>query len=92
MMMGAYDADGNLITDAETDATNPWAGALTSIASAYQIKLLVDTNAERAARGLPPVNMSAIAPQVNVGIPPEQMKMILLGVAAIVAAIYFSKR
>lgn len=82
-----YDASGNPV-----DATSNWDQTITAIATAYQMKLLADTNAERASQGLPPVDMSAIAPQVNVGIPPAQMQMLMLGVLGIIAAIYLSRK
>lgn len=89
MILGNYDQNGDLIDP----NVPPWYETVaTGIATAYQLKTLTDLNADRARNGLPPLDMSAIAPQINVGLPPEQLKLLMIGVAAIVAAIYLSKR
>lgn len=66
------------------------------VLSIYQQKQLMDINAQRLAQGLPPVDSSALAAQVNVSADAAQMAqmqtMILLGVAAIVLAIYLTRR
>ncbi len=88
-------------------ATTGWLDTLTGMLkqavpvylSTYQQKQLIDINIERAKQGLPPVDQSSIAPQVNVSLPPEQMNQItsagkyaLIGVGVLGVAFLLSKR
>jgi hypothetical protein len=90
--MITYDANGNLVSDTGTvspdtsaASSTPWyAAPIAAITGVYQAKQLMDINAQRAAQGLPPVDASALAPTVNVGLPPAQMQqMMLIGGAAL---------
>jgi hypothetical protein len=88
MFLGEYDSDGNLIP-----ADKPWwETAATSVATAYQLQQLSNVNAQRAAQGLPPIDMSALAPQVNVSLPPAQVQMLIMLGLGVIAAIYFSRK
>lgn len=42
----------------------------------YQQKQLIDINVERAKQGLPPIDQTGIAPQVNVQLQPDQMTQV----------------
>lgn len=83
-----YDDNGDIVPEPD----NPWAGAVTALGTAWQLQQLASVNAQRAAQGLPPIDMSALAPQVNIGLPPAQLKMIMLLGVGIVAAIYLSRK
>ncbi len=72
---------------------------LPAVAGVYTAKQLIDINIERAKQGQPPIEQSAIAPQVNVGIPPAQLdaitgvgKIAIFGALGIGAMFLFLKR
>ena len=97
---------------APTDTTTPAAttswldtvsNALKSIipaaSAAYVTKQTIDANVARAKAGLPPIDSSSLAPQVNVSLPPAQMaqltsagKYALYGVGALGLLFLLSKR
>lgn len=63
-----------------------------AVKQVYQYKSqkdILDINKQRAAQGLPPLDVSSIAPQINIGIDP-QLKAILifLGIAAAGGLVY----
>lgn len=66
------------------------------LTSAYQQKKLVDLNAQRLAQGLPPLDTSALAAQVQVSASPEQVQqvttLLLYGVAAIMLTIFLTRK
>lgn len=72
---------------------------LPAVAGIYTAKSLIDINISRAKQGLPPIDQSAIAPQVNVGIPPAQLdaitgvgKIAIFGALGIGALFLFMKK
>ena len=57
----------------------PWYGnVLTALSAAYQQNEINKINLERAKQGLDPLPASATATSVNVGLPPEQMRQLML--------------
>jgi hypothetical protein len=105
--MITYDANGNVLYDSGTatpsdsgtatpgtPSTTPWyAAPIAAITGVYQAKQLMDINAQRAVQGLPPVDASALAPTVNVGLPPAQMQQIMmLGGAALLIFFLMSRK
>ncbi len=97
---------------APTDTTTPAAttswldtisNAIKSVipaaSAAYVAKQTIDVNVERAKAGLPPIDSGALAPQVNVSLPPAQMAQItsagkyaLYGVGVLGLLFIMSKR
>lgn len=69
---------------------------VSQVASIYQQKKLIDINAARAEKGLPPVDASALAAQVQVSASPEQMQQItslmIAGIAGLMILIFVTKR
>lgn len=96
------------VTDTATPAaTTSWldtiSNTLKSIipaaSAAYIAKQTIDVNIARAKAGLPPIDSGALAPQVNVSLPPAQMaqltsagKYALYGVGALGLLFLLSKR
>ena len=87
---GFFDSTG--VTDPTTDSTPWYAAPLTALTSIYQQKTLMDINVERARQGLAPIDQSAFAPTVNVGLPPDQMKQIMMLAGLAVLALYLNGR
>ncbi len=65
----------------------------------YQEKKLIDINIERAKAGLAPINSTAIAPTVNVGLAPQQAaeankigKMMLIGLGIVALLLFLRKK
>lgn len=52
-------------------------GSYTAASSQQKI---IDLNAERARRGLPPLSVEAVSPQVNVGVSPQTRQLITYAV------------
>jgi len=73
--------------DATTDATDPAALDLGKLIQqgviAWNTQTIANANAERIAHGLPPLDPSAYAPQVNVGMSSQTIMMIALAAAAV---------
>lgn len=60
----------------------------------YQLsKDLYDLNMQRAKQGLPPVDASAVSPQMNVGLSPETRLLVLgMGGVALIAVLALARR
>ena len=88
MQLSATDDTGVVVSSATDFATQ--------LMSAYQQKKLIDMNAERAAKGLPLLDSSALAAQVQVSASPEQMQQVttlmLYGVAALMLVIFLTRK
>ena len=84
-----YDEFGEPITQEAV----PWyAAPIAAVTSIYQQKQLMDVNAQRAAQGLPPIDASALAPTVNVGLPPAQMQQIMMLGGAALLVLFLATR
>ena len=88
---------------ATTPAPQPWyAQAINAITSAVplyfgvkQENAMVSLNLQRAAQGLPPLDTSAYAPQLNVGISPQVTSMatwVAIGAFALVAIALLARK
>ena len=89
MQLSAADDTGGTVVSTATDL----ASQLTSI---YQQKKLIDMNAARAAQGLPPLDSSALAAQVQVSASPEQVQQItslmLYGIGAVMLMLFMTRK
>lgn len=75
----------------------PWyAGLATGLVSIVQQDRINKINLQRAQANLPPLDQSSLAPTVNVGLPPEQLKKIMLfgglGLAAVLGVVLLARR
>lgn len=59
------------------------------LASTYQQKQLLSVQVERARNGLPPLDASAYAPGVNVGLSPDLQRMLIVGGIATLALLAY---
>lgn len=66
--------------------------SLPIIAATYQQKQILDVQMDRAKQGLPPLDASQYGVGVNVGLSPEVMKMVMLGLVGIGAVIFLSRK
>ena len=86
----------NIPTGAAATQEVPWYGnVMTALTSAYQQREINKINLERAKRGLDPLPASATATSVNVGLPPEQMRQIMIlggGLLLVLAVAMLRKR
>jgi hypothetical protein len=90
-------------TDTTTPPSTDWGQTLSSfvsqvlgpLASAYQQKQIIDVNIKRAEQGLQPLDVSQIAPTVNVGVSPQVQQMGIiagLGIAALIVTVMVISR
>jgi hypothetical protein len=93
-MAWTQNADGTWVENTGNSATTPdnsspwYAAPLTAITSIYQQKQLIDINADRAARGLAPISAGSIAPQVNIGLAPEQVTLLTVFGVGLLVVLY----
>ena len=77
---------GDASTDGSTDTSGVSTSSLVNLLqtgiTAYDTQTIMQTNAARAAQGLPPLSPSAYAPTVNVGLDPNLL--MYLGIGAVV--------
>ena len=79
--------------------SNTLKSIIPAASAAYIAKQTIDVNISRAKAGLPPIDSSSLAPQVNVSLPPAQVaqltsagKYALYGVGALGLLFILSKR
>ena len=79
--------------------SNTLKSIIPAASAAYIAKQTIDVNIQRAKAGLPPIDSGALAPQVNVSLPPAQVaqltsagKYALYGVGALGILFILSKR
>jgi hypothetical protein len=77
-----------------TTAPAPWyATVLTALTSVYQQNQINSINLQRAQQGLPPLDQSALAPTVNVGLPTAQMnQLMMIGGGALLLLLFMAMR
>lgn len=72
-------------TDTDLTETGDIFSVGTQVLNVINTAQIRQINIERAKQGLPPIDSSAIAPQVNVGLSPETQRLILFGGIALIA-------
>jgi hypothetical protein len=77
------------LVDDQASSGQSWidslAAAVSTVAATYQQKQLLDVQIQRARQGLPPLDVSAYAPGVRVGLSEDTQRMLVIGgVAALV--------
>lgn len=77
-------------SDASIIDPNSVTGLLQQAVLAWNTQQIANANAQRIAIGLPPLDASAYAPTVNVGLDPT-MKMLLIGGVALLAFMTLGK-
>jgi hypothetical protein len=93
-----WEAGGNVIpypnVYADTPAVashDPWYAQFVDLAkqalTLQQMRELQRLNLERARQGLPPIDTSRYAPQVNVGVAPDTQRLLLIGGGLLLAAL-----
>lgn len=84
--------DGSVTTDEpQTDWGRRLSEIFTGVVSAYQTKQLYDLNIRRAEMGLPPIDASALAPQVRVGLSNDMRNLLVYGGVAFLLAYFGSQ-
>ena len=88
LLLGTGDSTGTTTSDAtvptDTTPSTSWGQQIANLlqtmggplVATYEQKQLMDINVKRAEMGLPPLDSTAVAPTLNVGIPPSQMTAI----------------
>jgi hypothetical protein len=70
----------------ESSALQDITGAIRDLVTSYNQQKILEANIDRAARGLPPINTSLLAPTYNVGLTSDTKNMLIIG-GVVLAAI-----
>jgi hypothetical protein len=93
--MAGITFDDGSASNAVSDSTPDWLKSITGVAQqviqVYNAKQIQDVNAARAAQGLPPIDQSAIAPQVNVALSQDTKTMIIVAGLGLLAVLLLRK-